>query len=65
VSVLPTGVGLTGTLKSSAQAMMTRLRQDAYTDLVTLAVETARRPQKKSQLQRALNQRRLTPVTPN
>jgi hypothetical protein len=57
--------GLTGTLKSSAQAMMTRLRQDAYTDLVTLAVETAPRPKKKSQLQQALNQRRLTPVTPN
>ncbi|HTX29468.1 MAG TPA: hypothetical protein VME19_20875 [Streptosporangiaceae bacterium] len=57
--------GLTGTLKSSAQAMLTRLRQDAYTDLVTLAVETAPRPKKKSQLQQALNRRRLTPVTPN
>jgi hypothetical protein len=57
--------GLTGTLKSSAQAMLTRLRQDAYTDLVTLAVQTAPPPKKKSQLQRALDQRRLTPVTPN
>ncbi len=57
--------GLTGTLKSSALAMLTRLRQDAYTDLVTLAVQTAPPPRKKSQLERALNQRRLTPVTPN
>ena len=57
--------GLTGTLKSSAQAMLTRLRQDAYTDLVTLAVQTAPPPKKKSQLQQAIDQRRLTPATPN
>ena len=57
--------GLTATLKSSAQAMLTRLRQDGYTDLVTLAVQTAPPPKKKSQLHKALNQRRLTPVTPN
>jgi hypothetical protein len=57
--------GLTGTLKSSALAMLTRLRQDAYTDLVTLAVQTAPSPKKKKQLEQALNQRRLTPVTPN
>ncbi len=57
--------GLTGTLKSSALAMLTRLRQDAYTDLVTLAVQTAPPPKKKSQLQQAINQRRLTPATPN
>ena len=61
--------GLTGTLKSTAQAMMTRLRQDAYTDLVILAVQTAppTNPAKKRKalLQQALDQRRLTPVTPN
>ena len=33
--------GLTGTLKNSAQALTKRLRQDAYTDLVALAVQTA------------------------
>ena len=57
--------GLTGRLKTSAQAMLTRLRQDSYTDLVTLAVQTAPPPKKKSQLQQALNQRTLTPATPN
>jgi hypothetical protein len=57
--------GLTGRLKSSAQAMLTRLRQDSYTDLITLAVETAPPPKNKSQLQQAINQRKLTPVTPN
>jgi hypothetical protein len=61
--------GLTGTLKSSAQALLTRLRQDAYTDLVTLAVQTAPTPKnakkKKSLLEHAINQRTLTPATPN
>jgi hypothetical protein len=57
--------GLTGILKSSAQAMLTRLRQDSYTDLVILAVETAPPPKKKKLLQQALDQRRLTPATPN
>jgi|GEM_PF-1184936 len=33
--------GLTGTLKNSAQAMLKRLRQDSYTDLVAIAVQTA------------------------
>ena len=60
---------LTGTVKSSAQAMMTRLRQDAYTDLVTLAVQTTPPPKdpkkKKALLQQAIDQRRLTPATPN
>ncbi len=61
--------GLTGTVKSSAQALLTRLRQDAYTDLVTLAVQTAPTPKnpkkKKSLLEQAINQRTLTPATPN
>ena len=61
--------GLTGTLKSSAQAMLTRLRQDAYTDLVILAVQTAppTKPAKKKNalVQQAMDQRRLTPATPN
>jgi hypothetical protein len=58
--------GLTGTVKSSAQAMLTRLRQDGYTDLVILAVQTAPPVKKeKKLLEQALNQRRLTPATPN
>ena len=57
--------GLTGTLKNSAQALSKRLRQDAYTDLVAVAVQTAPPPPDKSALQRALSRRTLTPVTPN
>jgi hypothetical protein len=57
--------GLTGTLKNSAQAMLKRLRQDAYTDLVAIAVQTAPPPPKKSDLHKALSNRRLTPATPN
>jgi len=57
--------GLTGTLKNSAQALTKRLRQDAYTDLVALAVQTAPTPPDKSALQNAINRRGLTPATPN
>jgi len=57
--------GLTGTLKNSAQALLKRLRQDAYTDLVAIAVQTAPKPPDKSALQRAIGHRTLTPVTPN
>jgi uncharacterized protein YicC (UPF0701 family) len=57
--------GLTGALKNSAQALLKRLRQDAYTDLVAVAVQTAPPPPDKQALQRAINRRRLTPVTPN
>ncbi len=57
--------GLTGTLKNSAQAMLKRLRQDTYTDLVAIAVQTAPPPPRKSDLQTALANRRLTTVTPN
>jgi len=57
--------GLTGTLKNSAQAMLKRLRQDTYTDLVAIAVQTAPPPPKKSDLHKALGNRRLTPATPN
>ena len=57
--------GLTGTLKNSAQALLKRLRQDAYTDLVAVAVQTAPPPPDKKALQRAISHRTLTPVTPN
>jgi hypothetical protein len=59
--------GLTGTLKISAQALLKRLRQDTYTDLVAIAVQTAPPPpgRDKSALQRAIGRRELTPATPN
>lgn len=57
--------GVTGTLKNSAQAMLKRLRQDTYTDLVVTAVQTAPPPPSKSDLQKALSRRKLTPPTPN
>ena len=57
--------GLTGTLKNSAQALTKRLRQDAYTDLVALAVQTAPAPPDHSALQKAISHRALTPATPN
>jgi hypothetical protein len=57
--------GLTGTLKNSAQAMLKRLRQDSYTDLVAIAVQTAPPPPRRSDLHKALKNRRLTTATPN
>ena len=57
--------GLTGALKNSAQALLKRLRQDAYTDLVAIAVQTAPPPPDKSALQNAISRRALTPATPN
>jgi hypothetical protein len=57
--------GLTGSLKNSAQAMLKRLRQDSYTDLVAIAVQTAPPPPNGSDLHKALGNRRLTTATPN
>jgi hypothetical protein len=57
--------GLTGTLKNSAQALLKRLRQDAYTDLVAQAVLIAPPPPSKSAVQDAIRRRSLTPATPN
>ena len=57
--------GLTGTLKNAGQALTKRLRQDAYTDLVALAVQTAPAPPDKSALQKAIGHRVVTPATPN
>ncbi len=57
--------GLAGALKNSAQALLKRLRQDAYTDLVAIAVQTAPRPPDKSALQKAIDRRKLTTATPN
>jgi hypothetical protein len=55
--------GITGALKNSAQAMLKRLRQDAYTDLVADAVLTAPPPPRKSMTQQAIGRRDLTPAT--
>jgi hypothetical protein len=57
--------GLTGTLKNSAQVILRRLRQDTYTDLIAIAVQTAPPPPDESYLYKALSNRRLTQGTPN
>jgi hypothetical protein len=57
--------GLTGGLKNSAQAMVRRLRQDAYTELVAIAVQTAPPPPRKSMIHQAMGRRGLTTATPN
>ena len=57
--------GLTAALKNSAQALHKRWRQDAYTDLVARAVQTAPPAPKKSAVENAIRQRRLTVATPN
>ncbi len=60
-----TSAGVAGKLKNSEQAMLKRSRQDAYTDLVAYAVQTAPRPARRKELKKALAQRQLTPATPN
>jgi hypothetical protein len=64
--------GLSASVKNAAQALLTRLRQDAYTDLIAIAVTTVRQPRPGSPPQAArketehlVRQRDLTPATPN
>ncbi len=57
--------GLAATIKNSAQALLKRLRQDTYTDLVAIAVQTAPPAPGKDDLENAIGRRRLTPATPN
>src|SRR6266581_3001277 len=64
--------GLTAKLKNQAQAMVTRLRQDVYTDLVAVAVTTAppmpnvkRQSRQNAKMARMARERKITPVTPN
>ncbi len=57
--------GLAATIKNSAQALLKRLRQDTYTDLVAIAVQTAPPPPGKNDIENAIARRRLTPATPN
>jgi hypothetical protein len=75
-----TTAGLLAKLKNQAQAMVTRLRQDVYTDLVAVAITTAptmpsvprtglplssKRTRQNAQLVRMARERGITPVTPN
>ena len=64
--------GLTAKLKNQALAMVTRLRQDVYTDLVAVAITTAppdpstpNRPgRQNAKKARMARERTITPVTP-
>jgi hypothetical protein len=62
--------GLGAKLKSQAQAMVTRLRQDVYTDLVAVAITTAppmpanRSARQNTKMARMARERGITPVTP-
>jgi hypothetical protein len=76
-----TTAGLLARLKNQAQAMVTRLRQDVYTDLVAVAITTApdmpsvpdtripllpsKRTRQNSRLVKMARERPITPVTPN
>lgn len=57
--------GVTGKLKNSTQALLTRLRQDAYTDLIAVAVTTAPPPPtgSKVKVHDLIRRRELTTVT--
>ena len=76
-----TTAGFLAKLKNQAQAMVTRLRQDVYTDLVAVAITTvpdipslpetrvpllpSKRTRQNAQLVRMARERGITPVTPN
>ncbi len=63
--------GVSAKLKNEAQALLTRLRQDAYTDLITVDITTAPPPpgtpraRRRSKVAKMARQRSITPVTPN
>jgi len=68
-----TTAGLLAKMKNQAQAMVTRLRQDVYTDLVAVAITTVppipsvpnRQYRQNAQLVKMTRERKITPVTPN
>jgi hypothetical protein len=76
-----TTAGFLAKLKNQAQAMVTRLRQDVYTDLVAVAITTApaipsvpdthiplvpsKKTRENARLVKMTRERDLTPVTPN
>ena len=76
-----TTAGFLAKLKNGAQAMVTRLRQDVYTDLVAVAITTvpdmpslpetrvpllpSKRTRQNTQLVKMARERGITPVTPN
>jgi hypothetical protein len=55
--------GVSGVLKNSGQAILKRLRQDAFTDLVTMAVQTAPPAPRKSAIRTAIMRRYLVSRT--
>ena len=63
--------GLSAKLKNEAQALLVRLRQDAYTDLIAVDITTAPPPpntlptRRRAKLAKMARQRSITPVTPN
>jgi len=76
-----TTAGLLAKMKNQAQAMVTRLRQDVYTDLLAVAITVApdmpsvpdtraplvpsKRTRQNARLVKMARERRITPVTPN
>jgi hypothetical protein len=76
-----TTAGFLAKLKNQAQAMVTRLRQDVYTDLVAVAITTApsipsvpdthiplvpsKKTRENARLVKMTRERDITPVTPN
>jgi hypothetical protein len=65
------GAGVTAWLRSEAQALSTRLRQDAYTDLIAAAITTVPDPPperhrrgREAVVEEAVGARTLTPSTP-
>ena len=63
--------GLSAKLKNQAQALLVRLRQDAYTDLIAVDITTAPPPpntlpaRRRAKVAKMARQRSITPVTPN
>ena len=63
--------GVSAKLKNEAQALLLRLRQDAYTDLISVYITTAPSPPKtlptrrRAKMAKMARQRSITPVTPN